>query len=188
MNDEMMKKKTEDAKALFEDVRKKNNRNGTKPITTSSVYEKTKNICYEVDNNFAYKRDVYEKSKNEKDLARAVNDCKIINFVPTYDRWCLGCGNQNPDASKKRCSGCKHVFFCNQVCQQKAWSIHKKHCGRNVFCRCATCGIDGVLPISCPDGCPVKWCSIDCRDRLISPHRDFGDCNKFKSIFSPPSE
>ena len=35
----------------------------------------------------------------------------------------------NPD--KKKCSNCKLVYYCNQKCQKKDWSSHKKVCKKN---------------------------------------------------------
>lgn len=145
--------------------------------------EKHKNafgqICYAVDNNFAYKKDVFDAEPTKENRDRAFADIKVFNFVPTYDHWCLFCGKK--DVSKQ-CSRCRHVYFCDQECQRKSWAIHRKHCGRNVFCRCATCGSDGNLSVACSDGCRVVWCSEACKSQMLDAHRDF-DCANFKALF-----
>ena len=74
---------------------------------------------YTTNNNFAYKYDKGEDYEGE---------LKILNFVPTYDKWCLTCGYKD---ARKRCSKCKSVYFCDRKCQTKAWNIHKKHCDRD---------------------------------------------------------
>lgn len=144
-----------------------------------SVFDRNWRFCYEVDNNFAYKKDVFDAEKTKENSERMMAYIKCFNFVPTYDCWCIYCGKRGVS---KRCTRCKHVFFCNQACQTTAWPIHKRHCGRNVFSRCATCGTVVANKVSCPDGCPVAWCSESCREQLLVAHRDF-DCVHFQEMF-----
>jgi hypothetical protein len=130
--------------------------------------------CYLSNNNFAYMYDA------EKDYS---SELKTENFVPTYDPWCLNCSNKS---ATKRCSVCRSVYFCNKECQVNAWSIHKKHCKRDLFTLCITCGKQGAA-IACDDldkksRCPVKFCSATCKDAIYSQHRDM-DCNYFSDTF-----
>ncbi len=144
--------------------------------------------CYNTDNNFAYKRD----SLVNKSGGRWKEDIKIFNFAPTYDKWCLACGKKKKTALSagdgikvKRCAGCRSVYFCSDKCQRDAWPVHKKHCGRNLFQICITCG---VSPDKCPcvfigcDKCPVKFCSKKCMDQLMNAHKEF-DCDYFAKTF-----
>ena len=50
--------------------------------------------CYKCDNNFAYKYDYYLKNNTLSNKKKYVNNMKIYNFVPTYDKWCLFCDNK----------------------------------------------------------------------------------------------
>jgi len=140
--------------------------------------------CYKVDNNCAYKHDVYQKTGKDSDKNQLMNFVKLYNFVPTYDKWCLYCDNRD---SHKRCSKCRSVYFCSIECQKKAWPVHKLHCGRNLFVLCATCGqeLHGSYLIkdslSC-DTCPVKFCSEECKTNLYSSHKEI-DCDYFSKIF-----
>ena len=148
--------------------------------TPDDVYERNAPVCYEVDNNFAYKVDVYNANPTPANKQRAVADCKMFNFIPTYDRWCLWC-DKRIDVTK-RCSKCHSVFFCNIECQRKAWPIHKHHCGRNLFVRCAKCGKKlGGEAIECGQ-CPVVWCSHDCRAEMIQMHLEV-DCEHLQKLF-----
>ena len=40
---------------------------------------------------------------------------------------CDGC-NRVPDSSLRRCSRCKHAFYCTIECQRRAWHRHKEEC------------------------------------------------------------
>jgi hypothetical protein len=137
-------------------------------------------FCYASDNNFAYKADLFYAQPNEVNMNRMYGDSKEINFVPTYDKWCLYCDNKS---ATKRCKGCKTVYFCNADCQKKAWPIHKKHCKRNLFTICASCGeqLNQDEKLTC-DGCPVSWCSEYCKNKIYEPHKDI-DCKNFAKLF-----
>lgn len=124
--------------------------------------------CYLTNNNFAYK---YDSGINPE------SELKILNFVPTYDTWCLNCGNKN---AQNRCSGCKSVYFCNRQCQKKCWPIHKKHCQRDLFSICSFCCKDSP-GIKC-DNCPVKFCDEKCKSKLYISHKEY-DCDNFNRIF-----
>lgn len=146
------------------------------------VFEQNWRKCYAVDNNFAYKKDAFDADPSERNAARLLADVKCYNFVPTYDRWCLTCGSKQNVSL--RCTKCRHVYFCNEACQRRAWPIHKRHCGRNVFSRCALCGKEtNNLAARCPDGCGVVWCSDQCRSEMLGAHRDY-DCAHFKEMFN----
>ena len=126
------------------------------------------NYCYQTNNNFAYKFDTQTDYETE---------LKLYNFVPTYDKWCLGCTNKNANF---KCSDCKAVYFCGKECQKKCWRIHKKHCKRNLFALCSTCGSKTTV-LKC-DKCPVKFCSIECKNKIYKDHLDF-DCKYFHETF-----
>ena len=66
-------------------------------------------IIYNTDNNFAYNID----TNNEYNI---FTNSKILNFVPTYDNWCLYCNARNCD---KKCSKCKSVFFVILIVKKK---------------------------------------------------------------------
>ena len=159
------------------------------------VYRQNWRKCYAVDNNFAYKKDVYDRVPSDENRRRMMADVKMFNFVPTYDPWCLTCDNKQ-DVTK-RCGNCHSVYFCNTLCQRKAWPIHKEHCGRNLFGSCISCGKpcstndrghdnDGgnnePLPLKC-DNCPAKYCSESCKALLQQAHIEF-DCEIFAKRFS----
>lgn len=135
--------------------------------------------CYAVDNNFAYKKEVYEADPSRENQVRMLSDCKLYNYVPTYDKWCLTCDKR--EGVTKRCGGCRAVFFCNRKCQIKAWPIHQNHCGRDLFTLCISCGSTSIT-LECPK-CPVKWCSQECKKRLQQDHEDF-DCDYFATTFN----
>lgn len=124
------------------------------------------NCCYLTNNRFAYQYDLTG--------VFPMGESKHYNFVPTYDPWCLYC---NYKGCKLRCSGCKFVYFCNQECQKKAWPLHKQHCKRDLFTLCINCGSDNIK-MQC-DNCPVKYCSIDCKNKIEIPHKDYDDCKIF---------
>lgn len=127
-------------------------------------------ITYKSDNSFAYSID----TGNEK---RQKRDAKVFNFVPMYDTWCLACDSKD---AKQRCSKCKSVWFCDRNCQKRAWQIHKRHCGRNLFINCALCGTDTNY-FKC-DKCPVKFCSENCKSKLYATHKEI-DCEHFQKLF-----
>lgn len=132
-----------------------------------------------VDNNFAYHACLQNKYK-------MFENCKVTNFVPTYDKWCLYCDDRGKP--KKTCSRCKSVFFCDTTCQKKAWKIHKKHCGQDLFRNCACCGT--IITEAhrqnswhkC-EKCPVKFCSPKCRKTLYEDHK-MVDCDYFAKTFN----
>ena len=143
--------------------------------------------CYLSNNNFAYKWDIKDnlpsRTSTTRSLATPVewkSDMKTGNFVPTYDTWCLYCNNHY---AKSRCSRCHAVYFCDRQCQQKAWPIHKKHCGRDLFLICITCGSSDSVDtfLKCSE-CPVKFCSQICKSKLFKAHKDF-DCTYFQKVF-----
>jgi len=43
---------------------------------------------------------------------------------------CAGCG-RGSEEDKKRCSGCKKVYYCDQECQQRHWPHHRDWCFSN---------------------------------------------------------
>src|SRR5579863_4867560 len=113
---------------------------------------------------------LYQKSLME--------DCKCSNFVTSYDKCCLVCRKR--DASK-RCSKCKSVYYCSNECAIRAWPIHKKHCGRDIFNNCVACGNTNVPFSKCPN-CPVKYCSQKCYNDLHVGHEEI-DCEALAKIF-----
>jgi hypothetical protein len=125
--------------------------------------------CYLVDNNFAYRYDTKGDYKQH---------IKVFNFVPTYDKWCLTCEKKGVN---QRCARCHSVYFCDRACQQKAWPIHKKHCSRNLFVLCLTCG-EPNPSLKCKD-CPVRFCSPKCQSGLLQTHIEF-DCKYFNKTFA----
>lgn len=138
---------------------------------------------YLTNNYCAYKYDAGEDYYGE---------LKLENFVPTYDKWCLGCTDVYKPATKK-CSKCKSVYFCSKECQLKCWPIHKKHCKRDLFTLCITCGrLDPKIKCSdcelpnvdnCFSGsCPVKFCSEECKDKIFAMHKEH-DCEYFSKTF-----
>lgn len=113
---------------------------------------------------------------------RLHGEVREMNFRPNLEPNCLCCGK--PDVPK-RCANCHSVFFCNEECAKKAWSDHKKQCGRNLFTVCLSCGRpDYVLLRSMMqvdkdsktetlasdfllcERCPVRYCSKTCKERL----------------------
>ena len=129
-------------------------------------------VLYRVDNNFAYAFDIRNTYKIQQ-------NSKVFNFVPTYDNWCLACDKRD---CKLKCSKCKSVYFCNSECQKKAWKVHKKHCGRNLFEHCIKCGkIPENRDFVCKY-CPVIFCSKKCYDELYSSHKEI-DCPYFSKTF-----
>lgn len=144
-----------------------------------SVYEQNWAKCYATDNNFAYAKDLFDETGDAKYKQLLLRDVKLFNFVPTYDQWCLYCGCKS---AAERCSGCHAAYFCDRVCQKRAWRVHKRHCGRPLFARCCTCGTATLpsAPVRCPS-CPVVWCSESCAETLRSAHQEF-DCAYFGRI------
>ena len=132
-------------------------------------------IIYDSDNNFAYNKDTNTEWK-------IIQNSKMYNFVPTYDPWCLAC---DKEGCKKKCGECKSVYFCNKQCQKKAWHVHKKHCGNDLFKHCIQCGkipntkVTGYF--KCPK-CPIKICSENCKSVIYKTHQEF-DCDYFSKTF-----
>lgn len=127
------------------------------------------NICYKTNNRFAYKQDLTGIAPDD--------ELKIYNFVPTYDAWCLFCDAKD---CKFRCPTCKVIYYCSAECQKKSWPIHKKHCGRNVFCVCILCGSDNPQMVC--DRCPVKYCNDKCKGEIYKAHKEF-DCDTYHKLF-----
>ena len=128
-----------------------------------------KDYCYLTNNRFAYLKDI---KSNDVEF-----EMKYYNFVPTYDKWCLYCNKKDVNL---RCGNCKFIYYCDKECQKKSWNIHKKHCNRDLFILCATCGFNDIK-LKCDD-CPVKFCSEECKDRLMKSHKEYGDCKKFSIL------
>ena len=131
------------------------------------------NSCYLSNNRFAY----YFDRSLQGDEVYLQQETKHMNFVPTYDKWCLFCNDKN---AKYRCTGCKTIYFCDKKCQKKAWVIHKNHCSRNQFILCCACG-NNDIKIKCKD-CPVMYCSKDCKNSFEEMHKDY-DCDNFKKLY-----
>lgn len=141
---------------------------------------KNQEKCYLTDNNFAYNKDIYDENPSDENLEYVMRNLKVFNFVPTYDNECLYCDNKSP---LNRCIDCHSVYFCNTECQRKAYPIHKKHCGRNLFLLCANCGSALKEKIFSCENCPVKFCSEKCKTQLIADHKEY-DCEYFGKTFS----
>src|SRR5437868_13685033 len=115
-----------------------------KLLSSSETQNILHNACYRTNNRYAYTYDLTKKSDPK--------EFKYYNFTPTYDPWCLFCNVKN---CSNKCSKCKMIYFCNTECQRKAWPIHKKHCGRDLFTVCILCGSEDNLVFKCMN-CPVK--------------------------------
>ena len=148
--------------------------------------------CYQCDNNFAYYYDLWKSNKSDKTFALVERDLKVYNFVPTYDKWCLACGNKSGVST--RCDTCKSVFFCNAECQKAALAIHENHCKRNLFILCCTCGSSSSSPSPSSSSsssplthkcaqCPVQFCSQACYDQIYAMHKLY-DCDYFTKTFN----
>lgn len=103
--------------------------------------------CYQTDNRFAY----FVEAK--RDYLREI---KMLNFTPTRERLCIACEKK----AHMRCGRCRQVWFCGKECQRKAWAIHSKHCGRDLFVLCARCGSEDH-EYRC-ESCPTRFCSDKC--------------------------
>lgn len=134
---------------------------------------------YNSNNRFAYYFDLTKDFPLDTTAEKYLDlDTKVYNFVPTYDKWCLYCNKKNVT---KRCV-CKTIYFCGKECQKNAWPYHKKHCSRDQFTLCCTCGTKTLpLSIKC-EKCPVKFCSLDCKNRIYENHLTF-DCENFQRLF-----
>ncbi len=126
--------------------------------------------CYKTNNRYAYKYDLKGKPDPK--------EIKYYNFTHTVDPWCLYCNKKN---CTLKCSKCKIIYFCNAECQKKAWPIHKKHCGRNLFTVCILCGTADDITFKCKN-CPVKFCSKDCYDKIHIEHEEI-ECDIFSKLF-----
>ena len=147
-------------------------------MSHQAVFDRNWKKCYAVDNNFAYKKDLFDAEPTQHNKIRMEADVRMYNFAPTVDRWCLWCERKEV---KRICSKCHHVFFCDTECQRRAWGRHKVHCGRDVFAICITCAEPTTGAVKC-DKCPVTWCSDACKAQLVSAHNDF-DCANFVKLF-----
>ncbi len=59
--------------------------------------------------------------------AAALTERAAVAAVAATHQPCGWCGKMDVHASKK-CSRCQAMWYCNEECQLKAWSEHKKHC------------------------------------------------------------
>ncbi len=59
--------------------------------------------------------------------AAALTDRAAVAPVAATHQPCGWCGKMDVHASKK-CGRCQAMWYCNEECQLKAWSEHKKHC------------------------------------------------------------
>lgn len=140
-------------------------------------------VNYLTSNYYAYCWEDHKQNQHcEKRKQRLKEELKSYNFVPTYDEWCLCCARSG---AKYRCSACKSVYFCNQVCQKLAWNIHKNHCKRDTFIACCLCGtsVSGKNSVIKCEDCPVYFCSTKCYDEIHKMHKDSGDCRNFGQTF-----
>jgi hypothetical protein len=130
--------------------------------------------CYKTNNRYAYFYDLTGE--------HVLKEGKYINFVPSYDNWCLHCEKKD---CKLKCSKCKLIYYCSKECQKKSHNIHKRHCSRDLFTICITCGSSNCR-IKCAK-CPVKFCSQECFDVIIKPHLEI-ECPIFSKTFGTGSE
>jgi MYND finger protein len=138
------------------------------------------NYCERGDNYMAYHQNAMQEgcSTSNYSFNWISTNIRPLNFIPTYQDWCLGCDKTNV---KFRCSKCRTVKFCSVSCQRKCWPIHKKHCGRDLFTHCIVCGSDKVT-LTC-DKCPIRYCGTICRSMFHIHHRK-EDCLSLTQIFS----
>ena len=113
-------------------------------------------------------------SRYEELLSRGREDCTAVSSGDSGDdcgddcsdagrcqaRVCSasGCGKEltgNPD-THKRCTRCKHTFYCGRACQKEHW----KHGGHKAACTeppcCAVCLDDEAEPLPIPSGCGCR--------------------------------
>ncbi len=117
---------------------------------------------YQTDNSFAYKID-----------AKLNVDLKIIDFVPSINNVCLRCDQTTTNILCK----CKSVYFCSEECKSIASILHDKHCNRDLFTICASCG--KVDPEAKCDKCFMKFCDESCKECCT---HTLADCNHFASM------
>lgn len=68
----------------------------------------------------------------EKDINTIQNVFKQDHIKKNMkkNKSCKNCGSfgNNIDGKLKKCSGCFHVFYCDELCQNSDWKKHKKEC------------------------------------------------------------
>jgi len=142
--------------------------------------QQNNDLIYSINNRYAYFKDKYDDLKENKYEILMEREMKVANFVPIYDNCCLNCDKEDVSF---RCSKCRVIYFCDKDCQKEAWKIHKRHCGRDLFCVCINCGkLLSEESLKC-SSCPVRFCSDHCYRIIINSHIDF-DCDKLKQLFT----
>lgn len=142
-------------------------------LFTPETQNRLHNACYKTNNRYAYIFDLTGKSDSK--------ELKHYNFSPSVVNWCIACDKRD---CFSKCGKCKSVYFCNVECQKKAWSIHKQHCGRDLFTVCALCGVTLTshdMGYECKK-CPLKYCSLDCCVKMTSEHDEM-ECSDLAKTF-----
>jgi len=90
-------------------------------------------VCASKDCMIRAKNSIYNNMASMNELLNRVKERVgdaglTVNNRPTseFARICLYCGKTSREL--RRCSRCQKVYFCDQVCQQKAWKKHKEEC------------------------------------------------------------
>ena len=132
-----------------------------------------------VDNNFAYHSCLQNKYK-------MFENCKVTNFVPTYDKWCLYCDDRGKP--KRRVLDVNQYSSVIQPVKRKPGKFIKNTVEGTYF------GTVPVVVILLPKlivkivgtsvkNVPVKFCSPKCRERLYADHKMI-DCDYFAKTFN----
>uniref|UniRef100_A0A5K3F7Z9 MYND-type domain-containing protein n=1 Tax=Mesocestoides corti TaxID=53468 RepID=A0A5K3F7Z9_MESCO len=65
---------------------------------------------------------------NAGDLIWSENAVAYALHVDASKNYCAECLTPASPQPLSRCSKCRHVFYCNRVCQKTHWPVHKREC------------------------------------------------------------
>ena len=112
---------------------------------------------------------------------------------------CEMCGRKEKEATLKKCSRCKSLWYCSKECQRKNWSSHKLQCrepcanesttntnanndAQNPYAAqfanlvedvktCEYCGIKKEKMIACATCHLSYYCNVQCRQKHSQSHK-----------------
>ncbi|OBZ77393.1 N-lysine methyltransferase SMYD2 [Grifola frondosa] len=101
----------------------------TELVPLNGLYERLSSLALEVRKSSQYGRGIYSKldAKAGSILISIKPNVSVLS-ASCLSSYCSSCCGPALDSGLKRCTRCRTVWYCNAICQNRDWPIHKLEC------------------------------------------------------------